>query len=79
MIQYKTVPAPSALQVSSKESQSAAVNAYASILNAEAQQGWELVCIQEVPVVQNPGCFMALLGAKSTVTTFNMLVFKRQY
>lgn len=79
-MQYKTVPGPIGLTIQKKDSYEIAVRQYAEIINREAAGGWELICIQEIPVSKNKGCLAgcgAMLGFGSAVDiiTFNMLVF----
>ncbi len=78
MKQYKTVAAPTALSVNYKDSQMQAVEQYATIFNKEAEQGWELEMIQQIPVIEEPGCLGALFGKKEKTTYFNMLFFSRE-
>ena len=75
MAQYKTVAGPIGLKITHKENRNDAVKQYASIIDREAVGGWELFCIQEVPVFQSPGCLASLLGDKGSTISFNMLVF----
>lgn len=82
MKQYKTVAGPIGLTIKANESYSGAVQEYASIINAEAVNGWQLEMIQEIPVQKNKGCLAAILSifglATATETiTFNMLVFSK--
>lgn len=83
MVQYKTVAGPAAIQIGKRDSYNKAVESYASIIQQEALQGWELAFIQEIPVERNKGCLAALgsiigLCTAYEVITFNMLVFKRE-
>ncbi len=79
MVQYKTVAGPVGLTITKNESYTAAVKQYADIINREAEGGWKLYCIQEIPVTKNNGCIAGLLGNGNTTVTFNMLVFYREY
>lgn len=77
---YKTVAGPVALTIGKGDSYETAVSQYASIINHEAQQGWELVLIQEIPVQRDNGCMAGCLstfgiGSRYETMTFNMLVF----
>ena len=82
-MQYKTVAGPVGLTINKKDSYSVAVNQYAGIIQAEANGGWELVLIQEIPVTKNKGCLAGILaaiglGTATETVTFNMLVFCRR-
>lgn len=82
-MQYKTVAGPIGLTIKKNDSYADAVRQYAAIIDREAVGGWELLCIQEVPVTKDKGCLAALLSvvglssAYETVT-FNMLVFVKK-
>ena len=78
-MQYKAVPAPIGFEVKAGETAGAqkACQAYAEILQREADDGWEFVSIQQIPVTETVGCFAALLGQKGGTTYFNMLIFKK--
>lgn len=78
MLQYKTVAGPVGLTIKKKESYEAAVRVYADIIEREAVGGWELHCIQRIPVEKNLGCISALMGRPTEQVTFNMLVFKKE-
>lgn len=83
MIQYKTVAGPAGLTIKKKGDFASAVSAYADVIQREANDGWELAFIQEIPVERNKGCLAAigaLLGICSAfeIITFNMLVFKKE-
>lgn len=78
-MQYKTVAAPVGFEVKAGDTDGAqkACQAYADILQKEADEGWEFVSIQQIPVTENPGCLAGLAGQKSGTTYFNMLIFKK--
>lgn len=87
MVQYKTVAGPVALTVTGKQDYSEGVRAYAEIIQREAVGGWELHCIEQIPVTKQPGCIFQLLnkipilnifGKESTTIYFNMLVFVKR-
>ena len=78
MKQYKTVAGPVGLTITRKESYADAVKQYAAIIDREAVGGWELDCIQQIPVTRNPGCLASLLGQKEVTIYFNMLVFAKE-
>ena len=55
-MQYKTVPGPIGVTISSKDSYDKAVRMYADIIQNEAVGGWELAFIQQIPVIKKAGC-----------------------
>lgn len=75
---YKCVAVPTVMQTGTKgkKANEQAVTNYNTLINNAAEGGWELVLIDTVQSYQPPGCLMALLGGKATVTTFKLLVFK---
>ena len=77
-MQYKTVAGPVGLTIQKKDSYSDAVKQYASIIGNEAVGGWELDCIQQIPVTKQAGCMSGLAGQPDTTVYFNMLVFKKE-
>lgn len=77
MKQYKTVAGPVGLTIGAKDSYASAVKQYATIIDREAVGGWELVMIQEIPVIKNNGCLASLMGNATSTMTFNMLVFAK--
>ena len=76
---YKCVPVPTVLDTgkAGKDPHGAAVTAYEQIINQGAADGWELVQVDSISSVQNPGCLPGLLGKKSEAVTFKMLIFKK--
>lgn len=40
-------------------------------------QGWEFYRVDTVGVATNPGCLAALMGAKSTMSNYNIVTFRR--
>jgi hypothetical protein len=82
-MQYKTVAGPIGLTIKKNDSYADAVKQYAAIIDREAVGGWELVCIQEIPVVKDKGCLAGCLaslglGTATESVTFNMLVFAKK-
>lgn len=79
-MQYKTVAGPIGLVIEKNDSYTDAVRQYAAIIDQEAVGGWELLCIQEIPVTKDKGCLagcnsMLGMGSQYEHITFNMLVF----
>ena len=77
MKKYKTVAAPAAMSVNRKNSIFKAVEAYEDIINNEAADGWELEMIQQIPMVDEPGCLASLFGKTTEITYINMLIFSK--
>ncbi len=82
-MQYKTVAGPIGLTIQKNDSYADAVRQYAAIIDREAVGGWELLCIQEVPVTKNKGCLAGILSIFGLANayesvTFNMLVFVKK-
>ncbi|MCL2101817.1 MAG: DUF4177 domain-containing protein [Fibromonadales bacterium] len=91
MAQYKVIAGPKKLTIGHDGNMSDAMEQYQSIIQKEAQGGWELVCINSVEITQNPeplpplGCLLSLLCALKLMTrpvepppirsNVNMLVF----
>jgi hypothetical protein len=78
MAQYKTVAGPVELTIDRKDSYETAVRQYAAIIDREAVGGWELDCIQQIPVTKKAGCLASLFGVKDLTVYFNMLVFVKK-
>lgn len=76
---YKCVPVPDVINTgkTGKDLHSYAVTSYEKIINDSSSGGWELVNIDTVTSVQQPGCLAGLLGAKAQSVTFKLLVFKK--
>ena len=82
-MQYKTVAGPIGLVINKNDSYSDAVKQYAAIIDKETVGGWELLCIQEIPVTKDKGCLAGCLSIVGLTTqyeriTFNMLVFVKK-
>lgn len=77
-MQYKTIAGPAALTITRKESYADAVKQYAAIIDREAVGGWELDCIEQIPVTKKAGCLASLFGASDVTVYFNMLVFRKK-
>ena len=78
MVHYKTVAGPVGLTINKRDSYEKAVRVYADIIEKEAVGGWELDCIQRIPVEKKLGCLSALFGKPTEQVTFNMLVFRKE-
>jgi hypothetical protein len=76
-MQYKCVPAPKELVIDKNGSYDGAVRSFADLINHETAGGWNFHSMENIAVIQKPGCFAALFGQKETTTYFNMLVFSK--
>ncbi|GHS85240.1 hypothetical protein FACS1894201_04710 [Bacteroidia bacterium] len=76
---YKCVPVPDVVHTGrkGKDLHSHAVSTYEKIINDAASDGWELVNIDTVTSVQQPGCLAGLFGSKAETVEFKLLVFKK--
>jgi hypothetical protein len=84
---YKCVPVPRALFTgqSGKDSHSAAVEAYETIIKNAAQGGWELDRQDTITSYQQPGCLAGLLhkitggfiGKTDEEVNHKLLIFKK--
>ena len=76
---YKCAVVPDVIHTGKKgkDLHSTAVNTYEKIINDAAAGGWELVVVDTVESVQQPGCIASLFGSKAEVVTFKLLVFKK--
>ena len=82
-MQYKTVAGPVGLVIRRNENYADAVKQYAAIIDQETMGGWELLCIQQIPVTKDKGCLagcLSIVGLASQYEqiTFNMLVFVKK-
>ena len=91
--EYKCVPAPMGLSVSSTEGESKAIQKFTDSINQNCNDGWEFVSMGQFsvtsvpPAPEPPGCLgglFILLGLAqppvreaSTTSTYNLLVFRR--
>lgn len=72
--EYRCVAGPTVIAVKKPADRAKAVAEYQNIINREAAEGWEFICIDEFETSEPPGC---LQGNKPILTVFKMLVFKR--
>ncbi len=71
MKQYKAVAGPKSISVDKGNTQ-AAFDSFASLINQNAQEGWEYHSMETITVTQKPGC-----GQQPIATSFYMLIFVR--
>lgn len=72
MKRYKAVSAPKNISVSKGDTQSA-FDAFADIINREAQQGWTYHSMNNIAVTENPGCMQ-----QPVTVNHYMLIFVRE-
>jgi hypothetical protein len=78
-MEYKCVPAPTALHIGAKGDYDEAVRSYAGIINNETSGGWKFHSLSQIPVTKHPGCFAACCCKATDITIyFNMLVFSKE-
>lgn len=84
-MQYKTVAGPAKFIVKkgwtdskTYESIQEVMGQYSDLIDKESVGGWELFFIQQVPIVEQPGCIQALLKVQPETWYWNMLVFKKE-
>ena len=71
MKQYKAIPGPTNISVTKGDTLSA-FDAFASLINAEAANGWEYHSMQTITVTEKPGCF---LQQNAVSSVYYMLIF----
>jgi hypothetical protein len=49
-----------------------------TIVNQQAQSGWEFFRVDEVGVLEVPGCLWQLLGKSADLRVFYVVTFRRQ-
>ncbi|MBX9597087.1 MAG: DUF4177 domain-containing protein [Burkholderiales bacterium] len=73
---YKCVNVPVEIHTgkSGKNSHAVVIKEYENIINAAAVDGWELVQVDSITSVQQPGCGS---NKKAEEATFKLLIFKK--
>ena len=71
MKQYKAVAGPKSINVARGDTQ-AAFNSFASLINAEATNGWEYHSMETITVTEKPGCMQNPIPMN-----YYMLIFVR--
>lgn len=72
--EYKTVPGPVVLSIKNEKEADSAIRNFGSMINAEAQGGWEFYSMESISTSEAQGC-MGTGGRKETV--YKMLIFRR--
>jgi hypothetical protein len=73
---YKYHVEPLVLSVKEQGSSSEIAGRVAFLLNHFAEQGWEFMRLESVPVTVKPGCLAALTGSPAQVIYLPQLVFR---
>jgi hypothetical protein len=68
---YKAIPGPKVISITNGD-QSSATNAFAAIINAEAQDGWVYHSMETITVQEKVGC---ALQPQLVNTSIYMLIF----
>ena len=71
---YKAVPGPKVISIENGNHQSA-TNAFVSIINAEAQNGWKYHSMETITVQEKTGCSMQ---PQIVNTSIYMLIFVQE-
>ncbi len=71
---YKAVPGPKIISISDGNFSSATAS-FATLINAEAQNGWTYHSMETITVQEQTGCF---LNKQITNTNIYMLIFCRE-
>ena len=74
--EYKCVPAPKSFNTS-KEDHQKAVEYYQNFINYECQDGWRLKEVDTVSSVKYLGCLSSLLGNRTEVISYKIMIFER--
>ena len=69
---YKAVAGPQHISVGKGDTQ-AAFTAFASLINSEANNGWEYHSMETITVTEKPGCFQQPIPKD-----YYMLIFVRE-
>ena len=79
MYDYKMIQIPPNISVQVKAHKGNEAAAYLqSIVNEQAQHGWEFQRIDSFGVNVQPGCFDALFGKKAEISTYHVITFRRK-
>lgn len=77
MAQYKCVPAPIGMVITTKNTINDVAKEYEKIINSNAYDGWEYHSQQDVIVTVKPGCLEGVAGKKEATMTYKLFVFKK--
>jgi hypothetical protein len=82
---YKMVQVPSQIQVTGKDRANAAANYIEGVVNQAAAAGWEFHRIDQILVLENPGCGQTILrmitfglfGATPIYINYSVISFRK--
>lgn len=78
MYTYKMIQIPPTIAINGKIDERGAAAAYLQhTVNTEAENGWEFQRIDTFSVDVQAGCFGALFGKKSGVTSYYVITFRK--
>ncbi|MGE7989753.1 DUF4177 domain-containing protein [Pseudomonas sp. NPDC089554] len=79
MYVYKMVQVPPNVEVDAKKHKGNEAAAYLqSVVNTHAEDGWEFYRVDTIGVAVKPGCFDALFGKKTELSSYYVISFRRQ-
>ncbi|NBK38133.1 DUF4177 domain-containing protein [Pseudomonas soli] len=78
MYVYKMVQVPPNVEVQAKQHKGNEAAAYLqSVVNANAEDGWEFYRVDTIGVAVKPGCFAALFGKQTEMSNYYVISFRR--
>jgi hypothetical protein len=75
---YKMVQIPQNIQVDARNAKDAAANYVEGEVNRMAASGWEFHRIDQIGVLESPGCLAALLGGKANYISYSVISFRKE-
>jgi len=79
MFEYRMLQIPPRIEVKLKDAKGNEAAYYLStIVNQEAQQGWEFFRVDSLGVKMKPGCLAGIFGAGETDRMYYVVTFRRQ-
>lgn len=76
--EYKMVPVPHTMQAEYGKDPSEAIAKFMEKLtNDMAQEGWEFHRVDLFNIAQLPGCLAAFAGGKESISSYNVVCFRR--
>jgi hypothetical protein len=74
---YKMVQIPQSIAVNARDANNAAANYVEGVVGQMAQAGWEFYRIDQIGVLEKPGCIPALLGVKAVYVNYSVISFRK--
>lgn len=53
-------------------------NQLQALINEQARQGWLFYSVEKIDIHVTPGCLASLLGTRSSVISFDQVIFRRR-